>query len=500
MKLKYLTHFLLCLFLSFNALGQSEDAKKSITDQVINKLVQMMEEIKKLAGKDEPQKAPPEMPAPPEEEAMPQDQLTPPEEEAMPQTEAQSEESAAIPNEEPAKLDELPPVEGPAQEPALPPSSASPSSSSEMNNAGNIPIVYDGKAIMRENTLKDGCYYGDGESSSDHAPVVYENQNLEKKDLEQQDLEQQGLETLVTKGVGTWNIGSPLSHFQIVSDDKGVKHTFFGHKFHTDKEGNLINRKGDKVGIFGNSEVFLLKRKTETGDRGYAAVTNHYVLRLGRIIESIKQIFKENPNMDKMVLQEIPSSFQKTRAGENIHKLMKEFLRDNAGGPQELFITFFDLKTPKVPTQAKLVQENDKVPDVAYIRRAGLPAPKIPEADYTNRFVPFCAFNKANKVNECTVAVHMPYAATDKELLLRCTDMANLSARLMKKGNKALYFIGDFNTSAERMSSVCKEVLVSQFADFTFHSVKEGGSSCSTNDGDLTPRQIDVMLEVTKKK
>lgn len=49
-----------------------------------------------------------------------------------------------------------------------------------------LPLVYDGTAIMRPNTLGEGCYYGDGESASDHAPVLYGK-------------------------LGTWNIASPLS-------------------------------------------------------------------------------------------------------------------------------------------------------------------------------------------------------------------------------------------------------------------------------------------------
>ncbi|HXW52629.1 MAG TPA: hypothetical protein VEL47_00860, partial [Myxococcota bacterium] len=102
-----------------------------------------------------------------------------------------------------------------------------------------LEVIEDGISIQEPGIFTEGCYYGKAESLSDHAPVLYGN-------------------------FGTWNTAGPISHFMIQPDPEKPAAYFFNHKFFTDKEGNLINRSGGKIGFLGSSEVALFKKGANT--------------------------------------------------------------------------------------------------------------------------------------------------------------------------------------------------------------------------------------------
>ena len=174
-----------------------------------------------------------------------------------------------------------------------------------------LPVIEDGIAIMRPGTLLPGCYYGKDESVSDHAPVIYGE-------------------------LGTWNVSSPISHFAIKNNSNNSM--FFNHKFHIDPNGSLINREGERVGILGASEVFLLKSVNKK-PLGYAVITSQYIKRMELVFKAIKKIFNEKKDLNYMVLQEIPAKKDKTIADESVHAELNELLKPEFGQKQKLFIS-----------------------------------------------------------------------------------------------------------------------------------------------------------------
>ena len=336
------------------------------------------------------------------------------------------------------------------------------------NNSNNytkirpITIVEDGQAIIKKGVFWPGCYYN--ESVSDHAPVIYKNSNL-----------------------ATYNISAPLSHFLIQSHNP-----FLNHKFHTDDKGSLINKNGSNAGFLGHSEVVLLK-PSANGKKGYAAITNVYIARMKKLFQVIKNIFINNPEINHLLLQEVPGQEEKTLGNENIHDLLREILNSaNAN----LSITFFDAKISK-KIATKVQQEgsykSNLTPDVALISRSQSPLlSQTNIADYDSRFVPFC--NKNTK--ECYISAHMPSSFSKKELQTRCGDLKNIIHILVNKGYKNINIAGDFNTSAQRIAKACAKILPIKNFNITIHTTKNGiGNSCKDNNGNITSKNIDIMIK-----
>lgn len=69
--------------------------------------------------------------------------------------------------------------------------------------------------------------------------------------------------------------------------------------------------------------------------------------------------------------------------------------------------------------------------------------------------------------------------------------------RLIDQGYTTFKIAGDFNTDAERIANVCKDSLSFENATITLHTAKDAkGGSCSTNNGDMTPHNIDLFIEI----
>ena len=328
-----------------------------------------------------------------------------------------------------------------------------------------ITIIQDGEAIIKKGILWPGCYYN--ESVSDHAPVLYKRNNL-----------------------ATYNISAPLSHFIIQG-----KTPFLNHKFHTDDSGNLISTKGGNTGFLRRSEVVLFR--SIKIHKGYAAITNAYISRMERLFNVIKNIFNDNPDINYMLLQEVPNITDETISKENIHELLKEFINP-LDEQNPLLLTFFNPQASrKLTTKIKDYKEfkSDLTPDVAIISRSKKPLLYQKNfADYDNRFAPFC--NNQNK--ECYIAAHMPSSFTEKELQIRCTDLKNLTQNLIQKGYKKISIAGDFNTSAQRIAKECAEILPIKNFNITIHTTKNAkGSSCKDNKGNITSNNIDIMIKYT---
>lgn len=340
---------------------------------------------------------------------------------------------------------------------------------SYINNKSNnytkirpITIVEDGQAIIKKGVFWPGCYYN--ESVSDHAPVLYKNSNL-----------------------ATYNISAPLSHFLIQS-----RNPFLNHKFHTDDKGSLISKNGGNTGFLGHSEVVLLKSSTNA-KKGYAAITNVYIARMKKLFQVIKNIFINNPEINHLLLQEVPGQEEKTLGNENIHDLLREILNSTN---TNLSITFFDTKiSKKITTQVQQEgsYKSNLTPDVALISRSESPLLRQTNiADYDSRFVPFC--NKNTKT--CYLSAHMPSSFSEKELQTRCSDLKNITNILANQGYKSINIAGDFNTSAQRIAKECARILPIRNFNITIHTTKGGtGNSCKDNNGNITSKNIDIMIK-----
>lgn len=257
-----------------------------------------------------------------------------------------------------------------------------------------LTLIDDGISIQEPGVFSPGCYYGENESQSDHAPVIYND-------------------------FATWNVAGPISHFMIQPDPQKPSIKFFNHKFFTDDQGNLISPTGGRVGFLGGSEVALFSRSVKSPevireelikalkladqdqiiknrrqligkvkeilgdllqevkagtedanqedkikvlnqlgeqairelnqddekiyhatiqlydayDRGYSLPTEHYIKRMERVSQKIKDMFKDNSNLTYMVLQEVPKNSDETVAGENIQSLIKEMFK-----PEDLWV------------------------------------------------------------------------------------------------------------------------------------------------------------------
>lgn len=330
-----------------------------------------------------------------------------------------------------------------------------------------MSIVEDGQAVIKNGVYEPGCYYGD--SVSDHAPVIY-------------------------GSLATWNIASPLSHWVIRPNPEDPSQTFLNHKFFTDDKANLMDKNGKKLGFLSTSEIILLKRKNQ---KGYGAISNFYIDRLNKVADAVKQFFKDNKDLQHVVLQEIPPANEKTIAGENIHKLIKEAFAKKEG-EEELVLKFFKrddkreaMKKPKIKMNPTKKQFHSDI-DVAIVSRVNLPLVQEISDNY-NRFVPFCDF--ATKV--CYISAHLPYTETDEELLGRCENIGEQVQKLNQSGYTKILMAGDFNTDANRMATVCKKALEFANAKTIIHTTKaHAGNSCSTNKGDVTEKNIDILIEV----
>lgn len=345
----------------------------------------------------------------------------------------------------------------------------------------DLPINVIGKSVIESGIFTKGCPYDT--SASDHGPVIYTRDDISKSNL-----------TPIKIGnIATWNIASPISHYFIEisgEDGNSEKHKFLNHKFYTDEDGNLISRpkngdfcsrSGEKLGFMGTSEVVLLKKWNPESQesRGYAAVTDVYVKRLGRIVDGIKKMFKDQ-NLDYMLLQEVPHFWQTTRGGENIQKVFRDLFKPTSKDEkQDLFITFsLGIKGMK-----------GNPPDTALVAKSSAPRLTALEGDYVHRLQPYCN----TKTKEfCLVAAHVKFAANDEELRERCTGIGNLVISLKNKGYKRISILGDFNISADRIAKVCQNI--DGFKDAELNTTSSG-NSCSNNSGNVSEKNIDLDIE-----
>lgn len=411
-----------------------------------------------------------------------------------------------------------------------------------------IAVVEDGIPIHERGVFYDGCYYGKDESLSDHGPVFYGD-------------------------FGTWNVGSPISHYKIIVDKEKPATYFFNHKFFTDEEGNLIDREKKRIGFLGSSEVVLLNkiitneeikkrlsnnREKETAllkkqldaavkkiqatindddddakekltqletslslaqkelddfnevkythtidllknnTKGYYLITNSYIERITEVINKIKEFFKKNSDLNYMVIEEIPASFEKTMGNETIHSLLKDLIETaSENTPSNLTIQFYSPLSEHLKTNiAKTNFKKNLNPDLALISRKTAPVLTQVLGDKDNRFVAWCS----NETKACFTGVHMPYPTSDEELMIRCKDMQNIAAKLIIKGYKTISMAGDFNTHASRIAKTCEAILPLPHAEVTLHTLsQEENNSCGSNNGEQTSPNIDIKLSYKVK-
>lgn len=302
-----------------------------------------------------------------------------------------------------------------------------------------LMIIQEGTPIVKDGVFKSGCEYGPLASLSDHAPLVWEDDQI-----------------------ATWNITSRVSHITV----KVGKKSFLGHKFRTNEDGVLVNKKGKPI---------LMGHKSEADLRGKIIVTNkHYLSRLKRIAKQIKKMFR-NHDIDYVAVQEIPYPNQRD--------IDKNNLRDEFSfelGP-ELTIHY-----PMESQNRKRVATFEKPVDVALITKADVVIRKFPP-NLKNRMQPFCR----RLTKECIVASHLPNYGTDKEQEQSCVEMVELVQKLYGKGFKTVKIIGDFNASAMKILRSCKDV-----PGFTpiIKTTGKRAQSCSNNDGMTSPVNIDLLM------
>lgn len=333
-----------------------------------------------------------------------------------------------------------------------------------------LTVLDDGESIFEPQVFEAGCYYND--SLSDHAPVIYGD-------------------------FATWNIASPANHWRIIPDPSTPEKNFFNHKFFTDSDGNLLDKQGNKVGFKGTSEVILVPPQGKR--KGFAIITDLYVDRLKKVAQAVKNFFLKRSDLKYVVLQEVPGPFEKTNTGVNIHDELKKAFAPASDLDPELSITFNStnpsgnpLKEEMAAPELETIKKRFAWVDVAIVSRkdANLDQEIV---DHYNRFVPFC--KKDQKT--CFISAHMPYTETDADLEGRCKSFKNHIMRLMDQGYNHFKIAGDFNTEANRIANVCKDLLSFKNAGITIHTSKDAkGGSCSTNTGEITPHNIDLFIEI----
>lgn len=335
----------------------------------------------------------------------------------------------------------------------------------------DIPIKRDGITIFKQGVFYDGCYYGKDESLSDHPPVIY-------KDL----------------GLGTWNISSPISHYFIT--DKNKVKGFYGHKFFTDDDGNLINREKRIITLPFTTEVALFSQsvlKDKEGDvtgkygRGYSVVIPKYTERIEKIFNNIKKMM-DDYDIDYWPIQEIPQYDQENIDGENIHDIFKTFFQGTGKNKVKDPKFFISFSSPESIAKKKGKQKVER-PDVALISKADAVSLTVMPADSDNRLQPYCDTKNKTK---CVIAAHIKKASNDAELIEKCKAIESLGSTYLKAGFKEIDVIGDYNANADKISKVCKDVPGFQKAlIFTSKSKK---NSCYDNEGHHNPNNIDLLI------
>jgi endonuclease/exonuclease/phosphatase family metal-dependent hydrolase len=302
----------------------------------------------------------------------------------------------------------------------------------------NLLVHREGQPIVRKGVFTSRCIYGEWRSLSDHAPMIYAKERI-----------------------GTWNISTRVSHRQI-ANATGV---FAGHKFLTSDSGELIDEKGRPVILGHHSEADILPSTTVTNQ--------YYARRIVRIARRIKQFFAEF-HLEAMALQEVPFAGQRD-VDANILQNVLAF----ALGPQ------FEIHYPATKA-VKPGAAADKASDVALVVRAGT-AIRSPIADDANRMQAYCN----QKTRNCVVSVHLLSAPTASDVVNRCNAIKRIVDTLKQKKYGKIFVTGDFNTSAERISRICNSV--PGFSPI-LKTTREKPQSCSTNRGDPSPFNIDLML------
>lgn len=434
-----------------------------------------------------------------------------------------------------------------------------------MTAMSDTTVIEDGFSKQEAGIFRAGCYYGKSESLSDHAPVIYGNFGtwnvaspishfkiiVDKNKPEEFFFNHKFFandkgELIDRSGASVGLLtGSEVVLLKQANNKEKLRERLHGQNSDYDKEASTLTRQienayrvleKDLDGEEDNAEreekisalkalrdgaIEEIKNKDETSfaktleilkatERGYAGVTKAYIDRFGQIITKINEMFQKDKDLKYLVLQEVPSSFDKTIDGEHIQsaiteifnpqKSPTEILRSifHAARPTKLSIAFFDAKAGEKLT-TKIGATNYKknfLPDVAIVYRDNN-SPLTQEAyDSDNRFVSWCRKDD----NACFVSAHMPYTVTDDELAMRCEDINNLANTLMSKGYDNINIAGDFNTYASRIAEVCKTQLNLPDANVVLRTVAgEKPNSCSSNSGDLSAYNIDIAITYERK-
>lgn len=304
-------------------------------------------------------------------------------------------------------------------------------------------ILQDGTTVVKAGVFLPGCAYGANASISDHAPVIWENDD-----------------------VGTWNITSRVSHQPLTTGQE----IFLGHKFKTDEHGVLVNEKNQPAIKGHRSEANILAKKTVTNE--------HYVIRLKRIAKEIKSLF-QNYRFKFLAIQEIPYAKQRDVEGTDIQKAFAEAL-----GPD--FVVHYPEPSRVIFSRA----QSEKPLDVALVTPRHVRI-KLYPADLTNRMQPYCHW----ATKSCVASIHMPFTSDEEKLKKGCQIMVRNVEKLFAAGFDRVNVVGDFNASAVKIYRSCKDV-------FGFTPVikvsPQSPQSCSTNDGTPSPVTIDLLLVFTK--
>lgn len=296
----------------------------------------------------------------------------------------------------------------------------------------------DGEKIIRPGIFKGDCIYGlNGQSISDHAPVIYGK-------------------------TGTWNIGQFAN-----SDLLGSNPGYYIHKFKTSKDGTLIDSKGNNA-IPG-----------EKGEGSGRTANSSYPLRLTALANKIKEIFNEK-SLDSLALQEIPLPDVKDNNNVNMLNHLTEAL-----------------KPLKLIPPNKYAGEND-VPDTALVVKEGSPIVAQLNSSYL-RAQAYCDEAKKECIVSTHLAGGKTFvdpkseeydAKVDEKLIPVCKELEKFAESLKELQFKVITYIGDFNVSAQKIKRACKWHHAP-----VIRSYEGEGSSCSDNKGSLTPENIDILIE-----
>lgn len=298
---------------------------------------------------------------------------------------------------------------------------------------------------VQESGIFNGCHYGPSDSISDHPPVIF-------KDL----------------SVGTWNITLPVSKRTY---KKGKGNPFVLHKFLTDKDFSLLNKNGLKI----PDEMSLNKNKMQ--------INNNYLTRVKQVINKIKNMMNRY-NLNYMAIQELPKINKKIDK-KTISKILTDIVeeeRDKNNKP--LFSITFAKSEPNKKTGR---------PDVGIIAKnnATRLLPNI--KNMRSRLQAFCDDSGKTK---CIISAHVPFSLGNKEILNKCNDIKELSSKLLTD-YKQIIVTGDFNTTPEKISSVCQQT----FKDYevTIKAPRSIKNNCSNNKGKQNNNSIDYLMDIKKK-